>query len=462
MLYKPHSYQSQAIDHILEHPRCALFIQMGGGKMSATLEAIIRRRLLDHSSVPVLYIAPKRVARQTLPTEIEKFNFDLTLSVVTGSAKQRRDALKVPADIYSINYENLPWLVEHFQYDWPFKTIVADESTRLKSFRLRGGGQRAKALAQVAHQFCEYFIALTGTPAPNGLIDLWGQLYFVDAGLRLGRTMTAFENRWFFKNQVGADAYATQLIPLSHAQKEIEDAISDVCFSFDPADHFDLDEPIVTNIEVELPARAMDAYLQMEKHMWAELESNPIEATNAAVCTLKCLQIASGAVYSDEHDRNIFTEIHNEKIQALESIVNEFGGAPILVAYHFVADADRLLKAFPQARLLDANPSTIEDWNAGKIPILLAHPQSAGHGLNLQHGGNVLVYFTNWWSLESHDQMAERIGPLRQKQSGLDRPVYVYNIVAKDTIDELVLERLRSKRSVQDLLLEAMKQKRKH
>lgn len=451
-------YQHQIISHILDNPRCHIWAGMGTGKTVSTLTAIDILQLTDPG--PVLIVAPKRVAMSTWPDEIAKWSHlsGMTVSPVLGSAADRKAALRKRADIYTINYENIPWLVEYFGKRWPFTTIVADESTKLKGFRLKQGGLRARKLAMVAHAKANRFICLTGTPSPNGLQDLWGQSWFIDKGERLGHSFGAFEQRWFQKVQVGEDSFATQLSPLPFAQEQIQDALRGVTITVDARDHFDIREPIMNTIRVTLPASAMAIYKDMEEEMFIELrEGGAVEAVNAASKTMKCLQIANGAIWVDEK-RTTFSEIHDAKLQALESIIEEAAGAPVLVAYHFKHDIARLQKHFTKGRVLDANPATIRDWNAGKIPVLFAHPQSAGHGLNLQHGGNILAFFGHWWNLEEYQQIIERIGPTRQFQAGYDRPVFVHHIIAKGTIDDIVMARRESKREVQDLLLEAMKQ----
>jgi SNF2 family DNA or RNA helicase len=394
------------------------------------------------------------VAASTWPDEAAKWAHLSGMRVVpvVGSAAQRRDA-----QVFTTNYDNLPWLAEHLRVRWSFTTIVADESTRLKSFRLRQGSVRAQALARVAHAKTRRFIELTGTPAPNGLADLWGQAWFLDQGLHLGRSFKAFQDRWFKTVRVGADAFATRLEPLPHAQAEIQDRLSVLALSLDARDWFDLAEPITNTVRVTLPPKAQRLYREMEREMFATLgDGTEVEAFSAASKTLKCLQIASGALYTDD-TAAAWAEIHDAKLQALESIVTEAAGAPVLVAYHFKSDLARLQHAFPPGRALGADPSVIRDWNAGRIPLLFAHPQSAGHGLNLQDGGNILVFFSHWWNLEERQQIIERIGPTRQAQAGHDRPVFIHDIVAAGTVDELVMERVQTKREVQDLLLEAMK-----
>jgi SNF2 family DNA or RNA helicase len=451
--FTPRPYQLEMTKFILKNDRCNLFVPMGLGKTTSVLMALDILNLVNTGKT--LIIAPLRVAKSTWPSEIQKWDqfSHLTISVIGGSAKERTAAIKRDADIYSVNYENLEWLVQYFGESWPFRTVVADEVTRLKGFRLRQGSVRAKALGKVAHTKVTRFIGLTGTPTPNGIESLWALTWFVDAGVRLGRTYLAFTNRWFIQSYDGFG-----LIPHKHSQAEVEKLISDVCVSLDPKDYFDIKDPIMINVEVTLPEAAMTQYKAMEEEMFAEFDGQEVEAFSTATKTLKCLQIANGAIYTGE-DSSQWSDVHDEKLRALESIVEESVGAPILVAYHFKSDLARLQKAFPHGRALDKDPATIDAWNAGKIPLLFCHPMSAGHGLSLQDGGNILVFFGHWWNLEERLQVIERIGPTRQAQSGYDRPVFIYNLIAKGTVDELVIERIATKKSIQDLLLERMKMK---
>ncbi|MBI1450364.1 DEAD/DEAH box helicase [Acinetobacter sp. FL51] len=456
--FTPRPYQHAIIEHILDNPRCGVFAGMGMGKTSSTLTALEILEVLEPG--PALVIAPLRVAASTWPDEAKKWQHLEKLKVVAiiGTPKEREAALRQKAHVYTINYENLPWLVEYLGSNWKFSKVVADESTKLKGFRVSQGSKRAKALGKVAHKYVERFIELTGTPAPNGLKDLWGQTWFLDRGQRLGTSFNAFTSRWFRSIQVGADRNAIQLVPYDHSQSEIQGKLKDICISLEAKDHFDIDEPIENVIEIELKGKARTVYDEMENEMFIELsESVEVEAFNAASKTMKCLQIASGALYTDEN--GAWETIHDLKIQALESIIEEAAGMPVLVSYHWKSDLERLLKAFPQGKQLDKNPKTIRDWNKGKVPVMFAHPQSAGHGLNLQDGGNILVFFSHWWNLEEFQQIIERIGPTRQAQAGHDRPVFIHHIVAKDTMDSVVMQRRDSKREVQDLLMEAMKKK---
>jgi SNF2 family DNA or RNA helicase len=334
---------------------------------------------------------------------------------------------------------------------WPFITVVADEFTRLKSFRLRQGGSRARALGQVAHTHVTRFIGLTGTPAPNGVKDLWGQGWFLDKGERLGRTFSAFSERWFRK---GYDGYS--LVPYDHTQQEVQERLKDICLT---VRGLPVDEPITSPIYVDLPPAARRAYNDMEEEMYTAIGAEGVEAANAAVRTQKCLQLANGALYTDEYGS--WEAVHDAKLEALDSVIEEANGAPVLVAYNFKHDLARLRKRYPKGRVLDADPDTIKRWNRGEIELLFAHPASAGHGLNLADGGNILAFYGVNWNLEEHMQIIERIGPMRQAQAGYNRPVFVYPILARDTVDDLVIDRLTSKRSTQEILLEALKRRKK-
>lgn len=451
--YDPRPYQGLIIDHILDTPRNGCWAAMGTGKSVSTLTAMNTLQMLD--SRPQLVIAPLRVARSTWPDEARKWDHTAHMHVlpIVGTERERLAALKQDANVYTTNFEQLKWLVERYERKpWPFSTIVVDEATKLKGFRTRQGTERAKALARVAHTSrVERLIELTGTPSPNGLLDLWGQIWFLDKGKRLGDTFTAFKDRWF---NTGYNGFSVEAKP--NAQAEIQARLADLCLTIDAKDWFPLKDPIVNNILLDLPAKARAHYEDMEKRMFTELSGHEVEAFGAAARTVKCLQLASGAAYVGEDNAN-WVEIHDVKLQALEEIVEEAAGMPVLVAYHFKSDLARLRKAFPKGRALDSDPQTIRDWNAGRIPLLFAHPASAGHGLNLQDGGNILVFFSHWWNLEERMQIIERIGPTRQMQAGHNRPMFIHNLIAAGTVDELVIKRVDTKREVQDLLLEAMK-----
>lgn len=449
--FVPHPHQRETKQRIIENRRCGIWLQMGGGKSAATIDALLDLDVVE-DVFPVLILAPKRVVESTWPEEIRKWKSfsHLRVSVVSGTAKERAAALKAPADIYCCAYDNLVWLVETAgKENWPFRTVVADEASRLKSFRLRQGSKRAAALGKVAHSKVDRFIGLTGTPAANGLRDLWGSCWFIDHGERLGRTFSSFEQRWFRR---GFDGFSLE--PMPHAQGEIEALLKDVCFTIKG---LPVDEPITNKIYVDLPRKARDYYYDMEKEFFIEIAEQGVEAVNAAVKSGKLSQLANGAIYLDEN--GTFEEVHTAKLGALESVLEEAAGTPVLVSYQFKSDLERILKRFKQAKHLDADPKTIKRWNAGEIPMLVAHPKSAGHGLNLQDGGNILCFFGMTWALEDYQQIIERIGPQRQKQAGYDRPVFVHHILARNTVDDMMFERLESKRSVQDILLEALRRR---
>lgn len=322
------------------------------------------------------------------------------------------------------------------------------------------GGARAKALLKVVYQHKpSRFIELSGTPASKGLQDLWGQIYFLDYGKRLGNVFEAFKNRWFRQSY---DGFSIE--PQPFAQEQIQDQLKDICLALKSEDWFDLEKPIQRDIVIELPTEARRMYRDMERTLLAEIANgHKIEAFNAGARTMKCRQLAAGAAYlgkpGELPGKREWAEIHDAKLDALEEIVEECGGAPILVAYNFKSDLERLMKRFKHGRHLDNKPQTIKDWNAGKIPILFSHPESAGHGLNLQHGGNILVYFSFDWKAEPYAQIAERIGPVRQAQAGYKRNVYIYRIIAKNTVEEDIIDVLEKNRSIEETLMNGLKRR---
>lgn len=447
-------------DHAINVPRCALWADMGLGKTICTLTAL-DAMFLAGEAAPALVIAPLIVARDTWPDEAKKWDHLRHIDVmpIVGSEAERLAALKYDASVYTVNYENLPWLVDRLGDRWPFRTVVPDESRRLKSFRLRQGGKRTAALGKVAHTKIKRMIQLTGAPAPNGLSDLWGQAWFLDAGKRLGRTYDAFRQRWFQKS---FDGYGMD--PLPFAQEQIQAALGDVCLRVDAADWFDLEKPIHVPVYVDLPVKVRAKYRELEKEMFTQIEDRSVEVVNAAARTQKCLQLCNGAVYVDplvqgeEHrGPKEWKEVHDAKLQALDSIVEEANGSPVLVAYHFKSDLARLRKAFPGARVL-SDPVQMREFKTGKYEVGLGHPASMGHGVDgLQEHCHRIAFFGHWWDMDQRDQIIGRVGPVRQYQAGKKRPVYIYDIIARDTVDELVIARHETKREVQSLLLEAMK-----
>ena len=449
--FKLRPVQHPMVDHILERPRCCLFAEMGLGKTTSVLYALTLLELLGESTLPCLVLGPKFVIETVWPSEVRDWpEFShLQVSVITGTEVQRLNALRARSDVYTMGYHNLQWLVDTCKGFWPFKTVVADESEALKGFRLKQGGKRAGKLREYAFKSARW-INLSGTPQTNGLHDLWGQLWFCDRGKRLGHSYSAFYARWFRQNQ-----YTKRTEPVSEAaEREIPAAIADVALSVRTRDWLDLDKPIVTDVKITLPQRARQIYDDLERRMYTELLAKPLEVVTAAAKSQKCLQAAAGAIYPDAGSR-AHEEIHAEKLDALEEIIAETR-APVLVATNFVSDQTRIAARFKFARKLDG-PEAIEDWNKGRIKLLMAHPKSAGHGINLQHGGNVIVFFSLNWNLGEYLQTIERLGPTRQKQSGYDRPVFLYRILAQGTLDVSVAHRLEGKLGILDALMERLK-----
>ena len=475
----PRPWQAPAIDHLLEHKRAALWKPMGSGKTADVLTALDASNLAGHDPYPALAIGPLRVARKVWREEARKWNHTRHMSVsqIIGDADTRGfivDRLchpgnNLPHEVYSINKENVPWLVEKLAGRMPFRSIIMDESRSLMGYRTEQGTAMPRALSQIAwHKNVVNFWELTGTPSPNGhLKDLWGQLWFLDKGNRLGLTYSAFDNKYFAYKRV-QDALShkssVQTVIQQGADAHIHGLVKDICLSINLKDYIDIAEPFQRTIKVALPEPARKLYREMEKKLFIEIEGHQIEAFSAATKSLKLLQIANGAVYldpdveSDDDPRaRAWKLVHDAKLEALDSIIAEMGDVPILVAYSFKSDLARLLKAYPQGCHLDSEADE-DAFKRGEVPLLFAHPKSGGHGIDgFQNVCNVIVFFGEGWDMELRQQIIERIGPVRQMQAGLDRPVFVYDIVAEDTIDEVVLKRHETKRAVQDLLMEAVK-----
>jgi SNF2-related domain len=443
---------------------------MGTGKSSATiyvLELMWLMGELDEKN-PVLVIGPARVARDTWSDEVAKWTQFSHIVVVSlsGTPAERLQKLKQRAHIYTVSYELLPWLVEHWLGKWPYRTVIADELDRLKGFRekshgthlnsARSGasGKRAHSIGRVAHNLTERWINLGGTPAPAGLKDLWGSTWFLDRGERLGRTFTAFKDRWFRLRWSGQG-----IEPLPFAEKEIHSALSDICLTVDAKDYFDLKEPRINPIKVHLPPKARALYAKLEKEMFVQLESSAkIDALTAAGLTNKCLQLANGALYTTHPQ---WEEVHNAKLEALESVVSEAAGMPLLVQYSYQSDKQRILKHFKGAIDI-STPKGLAQFKSGSAAMGVAHPDSMGHGIDgLQHVTNQLVRFGHIWKSGATLQMLERIGPMRQFQAGLEREVVIHNIIAEDTLDETVLDSHTRNIGVQDALLAAMNRYKK-
>lgn len=456
--YQPRPYAPLVMQHLAALPRANVFARPGMGKSVMTMTHLEHLHNVWGEDRPTLVLAPLRVARDTWTTEARKWNHlrGLEVSAVIGDAKQRKAALRKDAQIYTTNYENLPWLREQFP-EWPFATVVADESTMLKGFRVKQGGIRAQAIGRVAHTKVERWINLTGTPASNGLRDLWGQMWFIDAGQRLGRTFSAFEERWFrpIKN---SDGYFNW-VPTEYAQTEIQERIADVSVSLSPRDWFDIAEPVVTTVEVELPPKAKALYREFERELFTLISGSPVEAMNAAAKSGKCLQLAGGAVYGE--DGKAWVELHQEKLDALAELADQTGDEPLLVVYNYRHEAERIAARFSGALEL-SRKADLDAAREGRGKLWLAHPASLGHGVDgLQEHCHTVVYFGQTWNLEHREQVLERVGPMRQMQAGKDREVFVYNIIARGTIDSLVAARVDGKQRVQDLLMNYLKGKQK-
>jgi len=457
-----HEYQELGVQHILDNQNAALFIGMGGGKTVATLTAI--DALYQGCEINrVLVIAPKRVAESVWPQEIAKWPHlrHLTCKSLVGR-RHEHDSDEV---IHTINFDvlntksvrrggetqDVMGFVDMMisSGEWPYDMVVVDESSKLKN----ATSKRVRALRR-SRKHVHRWVNLTGTPAPNGLHDLWSQMWFLDGGQRLGKTLTAFRNRWFSQ-----DFTTRKYVPTAVADREIHQRIQDLCLSIDLADYIDIEQPVHNKIKVPLPAAVRGQYEEMEEEFYVRLDLDEVEAANAAVKSGKLRQIAAGAMYLDE-ERKQWKELHRAKLDALDEVIEEAAGMPVMVAYQFKFDLARLRKAYPKGATLDDAPDIEERWNAGKIPVLFIHPASAGHGLNLQHGSNIIVLFNQTWNLEEYEQVIERIGPVRQAQSGYKRPVFVHHLIAENTVEEDMLYRLRTKASVQDTLKRAMQRRR--
>lgn len=454
-IWTPREHQVLAADYVYSNKRCSLWAHPGLGKTSIMYRLFDLLMLCGSNFFPVLVIAPLAVARDVWTAEQQKWTDFKGLRVVPiiGSTPAARiAALMLRADVYTINYENLVWLVEYFGDKWPFRIVVADESTRLRGFRQKQGGvhkgggtKRAGALATIA-EMTGRWVNLTGTPSPHGLESLWGQQWFVDFGERLGTSYSSFMKRWFIVEQ-----YTQQVIPRENARKEIYEKLADCAIALRAEDWLDVKEPYFSEKRVNLPPEAMRLYKQMEKKFFADMPGGQIVAFNAMTKSGKLIQMASGSVYDTE--TKIAHHLHDAKIEALRSLYDELGET-LLVVYHYKFEIGAIQKEFPEAKLYNGKKD--EDlWNAGKIPMMLIHPKSAGHGLSLQHGGRAIAFFTNTWDLELRLQVLERIGAARQLLSGYDRVVLVYDILANNTMDDNVIARLNGHATEMEALMAA-------
>ena len=449
MQYRPHDYQEYATRFVEEHPVAALFLDLGLGKSVITLTAIER---LMHDSFEVrkvLVIAPLRVARSTWPNEIRKWEHlsSLTLSVATGTRDERMEALRRNSDITIINRENIPWLIEESGVPFDYDMVVIDELSSFKNHRAK----RFRSLMKVRPKV-KRIVGLTGTPAPNGLMDLWAEFRLLDGGERLGRFIGRYRERWFLpdkRNQMVVFSYKLK----EGAEDEIYGAISDITVSMKAMDRIRMPELIETEIKVSMNDAERKAYDSMKKDLVLSLPDGAVTASNAASLSGKLMQLSSGAIYTDEDG---FMEIHRRKLDALEDAIESMNGKPLLIAYWFRHERTRisgLLNALGVKWKEISDEKSIRDWNDGKLQAALIHPASAGHGLNLQSGGSTLLWFTIPWSLELYQQTVARLWRQGQKAE----TTVVIHLITKGTIDGRVIASLRRKDRTQEALLEAVK-----
>ena len=442
MKFMPHDYQKYAIEYIKSHPITALFLDMGLGKTVTTLTAI-RDLMYDAFEVKrVLVVAPLRVARDTWPDELRKWNHlkELTCSVVVGTVAERRRALQQDADIYIVNRENLAWLYENSRLD--FDMVVLDELSSFKNHQAK----RFKAMKALRPKV-KRIVGLTGTPSGNGLMELWAEFRILDMGERLGRYISQYRNLYFQQDKRnGMVVYSYK--PLPGAEEAIYHQIADITVSMKATDYLEMPELVSVAKEVSLSEKEKERYDELKKSLVLELPGGEVTSANAASLTLKLSQMANGAIYTDGKD---VAAIHDQKLDALEDLVESANGKPVLVAYWFKHDKDRIRERMEARELKE--PQDFADWNAGKIPVALIHPASAGHGLNLQKGGSILIWFGLTWSLELYQQTNARLW----RQGQADKTVIIQHIVAKDTIDERILNVLKHKNGIQAALIEAVK-----
>ena len=451
--FNPHDYQAYCINYIKTHPITALLLSMGLGKTVITLSAL-RDLMLDELAVSkVLVIAPLRVARDTWPAEVKKWDHlkDLDVSVVVGDLKTRVAALNHPAMVYVINRENVKWLIEYYESNglrWDFDCVVIDELSSFKNHQ----SQRFKWLRKM-RPFVRRWIGLTGTPTSNGLMDLWAEIGILDGGERLGRFIGRYREAYFRPGSMNpSTGVVFSYIPRPGAEEQIYDRISDITISMKALDYLKMPECIYVNHEVEMSVPERKLYDQLKTDLIIPTEKGDIDAANAASLTNKLLQMSNGAVY-DENKVPRF--IHNRKLECLEDLVESANGQPVLIAYWFKHDRSRIMD---HLSALGYNPrdlkssDDITDWNKSRIPIALIHPASAGHGLNIQEGGHILIWFGMTWSLELYQQTNARLWRQGQKET-----VTIHHIITRNTVDGDVLKALESKDVTQEKLIAAVK-----
>lgn len=443
MQYKPHNYQAQATAFVEEHPEAALFLGLGLGKTVITLTAVWNLLFDSFQASRVLVVAPLRVARDTWPAEAQKWDHlqGLTVAVAVGNRRERLQALMTGADVTVINRENLDWLVNASGVEWVWDMVVIDELSSFKNHQAK----RFKALIRVRH-LVRRIVGLTGTPTSNGLMDLFAQYRLLDRGERLGRYISRYRERWFVPDKRNAQQVFTWK-PRDGAEEEIYQAIGDITLSMRTCDHLTLPELTVTDYPVTMSDGERGVYERMARDMVVALDGQEIDAANAAVLAGKLTQLASGAIYDQD---GAWVEVHQRKLDALEDLLEAANGNSVLVAYWYAHDLERIQARFPEARALKTSKD-ITDWNDGKIPLALVHPASAGHGLNLQAGGSILVWFSLTWSLELYQQTVGRL--YRQGQT---QPVSVIRITTRNSIDTQILAALEAKNTTQTALIDAV------
>ena len=447
-IYKPYPYQQYCYDAILRLPYIGLFLDMGLGKTVITLTALHDLKYYYFAVRKVLVIAPKKVAEDTWNSEAAKWAHLSGLRVVSalGSATQRIRALESNADVYVINRENTKWLVDYYGHNWPFDTVVLDESSSFKNHQ----SQRFKAM-KIVRPKINRLIELTGTPSPQGLTDLWAPLYLLDGGARLGRTISVYRDMFFTpdkRNRTTIFSYA----PKDGAEAAIHAAISDICISMKSEDYLDLPDLIYEDIPVKLDAAAQKAYDQLERDTLLQVEDELVTAASAATLNGKLLQLCNGAVYSED---GAVVPVHDCKIEAFLETLEQLGGQHALVFYHFQHDRDRILAALEKSHLrvrVYKSAKDADDWNAGLIDVLLAHPASCGYGLNLQEGGHHVIWFGLTWALEEYQQANKRL-----HRQGQTYPVIIHHLVTQGGVDEDVMRALNTKDATQESLLQALK-----
>lgn len=448
MKFEPYPYQQYCIEKIIHNSSIGLFLDMGLGKTVITLTALRELRRNRWEVSKPLIIAPKKVAEATWTNEAKKWEHlqDMRIMPILGTARQRLCALSTPADAYIVNRENTQWLVEYLKNDWCFDMVVLDESSSFKNSK----SKRFKALKLVRNRI-KRIVELTGTPASNGLEDLWAQIYLLDGGERLGRTLTAYRDIYFVPNKRNS-IRVFDYKPKEGSFESINQAISDICVSMRAEDYLALPDVIYNDIPVMLNPSARKTYNQLETELLLRVDAETITAGSAGVLTGKLLQLCNGAIYSEE--RNV-VEIHDCKIDAFMELIEQLNGQHALVFYNFKHDCDRLLKALAKINLrvrVYSKPQDELDWNNGEIDILLAHPASCGYGLNLQQGGHHAIWFGLTWSLEQYEQANKRL-----HRQGQAHPVVIHHLVVQDGMDESVIDALKIKGNVQNALMNALK-----